>query len=75
MKKNLLLVMAGLGCFGMATNSANAQDAVVVEEESVTYAVSDDAVDCKDNYYSTWHDNWFIQLGAGVNVPFVEYAK
>lgn len=75
MKKNLLLVMAGLGCFGIATNSANAQDAVVVEEESVTYAVSDDAVDCKDNYYSTWHDNWFIQLGAGVNVPFVEYAK
>lgn len=72
MKKSLLSVMAGLGCLMFATGSANAQDAVVVEEEVVTYSAAD-PVDCKDNYYSTWHDNWFIQLGAGVNVPFVEY--
>lgn len=72
MKKSLLSVMAGLGCLMFATGSANAQDAVVVEEEVVTYSAAD-PVDCKDNYYSTWHDNWFIQLGAGVNVPFVEH--
>lgn len=74
MKKSLLLVMAGIGCFGLASNNANAQDAVVVEEDVVTYT-TDASADCKDNYYSTWRDNWFIQLGAGVNVPFVEYAK
>ncbi len=74
MKRNLLLVMAGLGCFGFAANSASAQDSVVVEEESVTLTTTDD-VTCKDHYYSTSRDNWFIQVGAGVNVPFVEYAK
>lgn len=73
MKKNLLLVMAGIGCMAFAGNTATAQDAVVVEEESVTAVSVPDTPDCKDKYYSTWRDNWFIQLGAGVNVPFVEY--
>ena len=74
MKRNLLLVMAGLGSLGFAANSASAQDTVFVEEESLTVVPADNAT-CKDRYYSTSRDNWFIQVGAGVNVPFVEYAK
>jgi beta-glucanase (GH16 family) len=29
-------------------------------------------VSCKPLYSTTWSDNWFIQLGAGMNMPFVE---
>lgn len=29
-------------------------------------------VDCKPIYTTTWRDNWFIQLGAGMNMPLVE---
>lgn len=72
MKKNLLLVTAALGGMLFSTNSANAQDAVVVTDEEDVVVVPGD-IECKTNYYSTWRDNWFIQLGAGVNVPFVEH--
>lgn len=71
MKKNLLLAVAAVGAFGLAANTANAQD-VVVEEESITVTPIDSSVDCKDHYYSSCGDNWFIQLGAGVRSPFVE---
>lgn len=57
-------------CMGLlATNSAKAQDAVVVEEESVTVG---EAVNCKTQYSVNRNDNWFIQLGAGIDVPMVE---
>lgn len=49
--------------------SANAQEEVVVVEESVTV---EQPVECKTHYSSSWRDNWFIQAGAGVQVPFVE---
>ena len=69
MKKNLVLVMAAC-CMGLfATQSAKAQDAVVVEEESVTVG---EAVNCKTQYSVNRNDNWFIQLGAGIDVPMVE---
>lgn len=71
MKKNLLLVTAALGGMIFSVNSANAQDAVIVEEDDIVVTTGE--VECKDNYYSSWRDNWFIQLGAGVNVPFVEH--
>ena len=29
-------------------------------------------VDCKPIYSANWSNNWFIQLGAGMNMPFVE---
>ena len=48
--------------------NANAQE-VVVEETDVV-AVSE--VPCKTHYYSDAKDNWFIQIGAGINSPFVE---
>ncbi len=69
MKKNLVLVMAAC-CMGLfATQSAKAQDAVVVEEEFVTVG---EAVNCKTQYSVNRNDNWFIQLGAGIDVPMVE---
>lgn len=62
--------MAAMGFGAVTANHASAQN-VIIEEQSVT--VTDlGNVDCKDNYYSTSRDNWFIQAGAGVNVPFVE---
>lgn len=54
----------------LAANSAQAQETVVVEEETVTVV---EAVECKDHYSSSWRDNWFIQVGAGVQVPFTEF--
>ncbi|MDE6332655.1 MAG: OmpA family protein, partial [Muribaculaceae bacterium] len=42
---------------------------VVVEETDVV-AVSE--VPCKNHYYCNAKDNWFIQIGAGINSPFVE---
>ncbi|MEE0978823.1 MAG: OmpA family protein [Muribaculaceae bacterium] len=50
-------------------NQAKAQDAVVVEEESVTVT---QAPECKDHYYTTGRDNWFLQFGAGIQSPFTE---
>lgn len=68
MSKNLFL-LAAVGGVLFTTNQVYAQDAVVVEEESVTYAP---VQECKDHYYSTSRNNWFIQLGAGANWLFAE---
>ncbi len=64
-----LLSAAALSVFALAAPAVQAQDTVVVDETIVTV---DQAVDCKDHYTSSWRDNWFIQLGAGVQTPFVE---
>ena len=67
--KNLYCLMAlCAGSFAMAPQ-ATAQD-VVVEEDAVS--VTEFSCDNTDRYYQSWRDNWFIQLGAGVNQPFVE---
>lgn len=67
MKKTLLLT-AICGASLFAANSAYAQEeTVVVAEETI---VSD--VPCQTHYYSTSRDNWFIQIGAGIQSPFVE---
>ena len=69
MRKNLALVLA-VSCTGLfSATSAMAQDAIVVEEETVSLS---EAADCKTQYYVDKHDNWFIQLGAGIDVPLVE---
>lgn len=59
-------------CAGIlfSANAAAAQETVVVEETTVT--TIEQPVECKTHYSSSWRDNWFIQLGAGVQVPFVE---
>lgn len=66
MKKNLLLG-AALGSI-LCAASANAQT-VVYEQETVTALGT---VDCNPKYSTSARDNWFIQLGAGINTPLVE---
>ncbi len=67
--KNLYCLMAlCAGSFAL-TPSINAQD-VVVEDETI--AVSEFNCDNTNRYFSSWRNNWFIQLGAGINQPFVE---
>lgn len=68
MKKTALLVaIAGTTLLG--ANSASAQESVVVTE---TETIVTEQVPCKTHYYSTARDNWFIQIGAGIQSPFVE---
>lgn len=70
MKKNLILLAA---CGGMllAANESKAQEAVTVDQTVLNTA----NVECKDHYYSSWRKNWFIQLGAGAQMPFVEETR
>lgn len=69
MKKNLLLGTA-VAMFALIPIGATAQnDDYVVVEEDVTIV---DMSQCNDIYYSSWRDNWFIQFGAGMNLPLVE---
>lgn len=44
-------------------------DDYVVVEEDVTIV---DLSQCKDIYHSSWRDNWFMQMGAGMNLPMLE---
>lgn len=69
MKKQLFFASAALMVGTMASFSASAQDAVVVEEESISVV---DYSNCKTNYSVNRGDNWFIQLGAGIDVPMFE---
>lgn len=68
MKKELILGMfaIGAGCFWAQPTSA--QNAYVVEESIAVI----DLADCKTDYSVGRTDNWFIQLGAGIDVPLVE---
>ncbi|MDE6802549.1 MAG: hypothetical protein K2J06_07270, partial [Muribaculaceae bacterium] len=66
MKKHLILPVAAIGAF-FAANSAKAQEAVVVDDVTVS-----EVVPCKTHYYTDKHDNWFLQIGAGINSPFME---
>lgn len=68
MNRNLLFAMAGIGATFFTANSAKAQETVVVEETAITEV----NVECKDNYTSSWRNNWFMQFGAGIQSPFVE---
>lgn len=52
-----------------ASAEAYGQQTVYVDE---TVAVTDFECDNNDHYFSNWRNNWFIQLGAGINQPFVE---
>ena len=63
------LFLASLAGMFFCSLGANAQEAVVVEETTVAI---EQTVECKTHYSSSWRDNWFLQVGAGVQVPFVE---
>lgn len=67
--KALLSLMAA--AVAGSTFTAAAQD-VYVTEESVSVT---EIPECKERYYNSWRDGWFIQLGAGVNLPVMEGFK
>lgn len=69
MKKNVLWSFAACSAMLLSGVTANAQDETVVVEEEVATVTE---VPCKTHYYSTSRDNWFIQVGAGINVPYIE---
>lgn len=64
--KTMLSLMAA-AIVGSAVPIA-AQDAIVTQE-SITIT---EVPACDVHYYNTWRDGWFIQLGAGVNLPVME---
>ena len=70
MKKNFMLGIAVV-CSAVAIPiSVSAQDnSYLVVEEDVTVV---DVEQCRDHYYSHWSDNWFMQMGAGMNLPLLE---
>ncbi len=65
MKKHTLLPIIALV---MGAGSAAAQNTVITEE-SVTVA---EVPSCDVKYTNSWRDGWFVQLGAGVNIPISE---
>lgn len=69
MKKQLFYAMAALCCGLMAAFNTNAQDTLVVEEESISMV---DVSNCKTNYAVNGNNNWFIQMGVGINLPLFE---
>lgn len=65
--KNLYYAVAL--CAGSAVAApAFAQDVFVDDAVTVTEFQCDNTT----HYFSNWRNNWFIQLGAGVNQPIVE---
>ena len=69
MKRNLLLGIA-IGVATILPMGVMAQnDDFVVVEEDVTIV---DMSQCNDIYHSSWRDNWFMQMGAGINIPMLE---
>lgn len=66
MNKSFILAIAAIGsCFA----SANAQETVEYTSETITITEQE----CGTRYYAPKTSNWFLQIGAGVSVPFVEY--
>ncbi len=61
------LLALSAGAFAFAP-SANAQDVFVDEATTVTEFTCDNTT----RYFSNWRNNWFIELNAGINQPFVE---
>lgn len=68
MKTKLYSLLALPAVAMLAPATASAQDAFVDE----TITVTEYSCDNTDHYFSNWRNNWFIQLNAGVNQPFVE---
>ncbi len=72
MKTKQLILALCIGLFVPVAASAQTgnqkPDDVVVEVTDITIT----EVDCKTTYSTEWKDNWYMQLGAGINMPFVE---
>lgn len=67
--KQLILALGLVFTLSMNTQAQN-QPPENVEVDITEVSITQ--VDCKPLYSSNWSDNWYIQLGAGVNMPFVE---
>lgn len=70
MNTKVIFGIIGGSALLFSAGQAKAQETVVVEE--TTAIVTEQVVECKTHYSSSWRDNWFIQAGAGVSVPFTE---
>ncbi|MCM1474697.1 MAG: OmpA family protein [Muribaculaceae bacterium] len=68
MKAKKLVGLMALCAAGLAFPSGASAQQVVEEAVSVTEFTCDPST----KYFSNWRDNWFIQIGAGINQPFVE---
>lgn len=66
MKKTITAALAAAGVL-LPSAFANAQETVVVDETVITQEV-----ECKDHYSSSWRDNWYLQLGAGMQIPYTD---
>lgn len=64
----LYLTTALCGASLLVPSVIQAQTEVISETVSVTEFECDNT----NRYFSNWKDNWFIQIGAGINQPFVE---
>ena len=67
--KTKQLVLA-LGLMLALPMSAQNENPEAVEIDIVGVSISE--LSCKPVYSSKWSDDWFIQLGAGMNLPLVE---
>ena len=72
MKHRVTIPMMVVGSMFLFTPTIDAHNSVVVTEETVT--VVDDQ-HCNTTYYNTWRDGWFLQAGAGVDIPAMEGFK
>ncbi len=68
MKRNILMSIAAGGALLMTANVANAQEEIVTIDETVF-----SNVECGNHYFSPKGSNWFIQIGAGMEMPIVEH--
>lgn len=68
MKKNVLFTTAACCALLVPAFQANAQEETVVVEETAVLT----EIPCKTHYYVDKYDNWFLQVGAGFAVPFME---
>ena len=69
--RNLYYAMALIAGTGATAIPASAQNVFVDEATTVTEYTCDNS----NHYYSNWRNNWFIEVDAGINQPFVERGQ
>lgn len=65
---NLYYAIALIAGSAAYSASASAQDVFVDEATTVTEFTCDPST----HYFTNWRNNWFIEVNAGINQPFVE---
>lgn len=69
--KRLILALSVAVLLPVAVNAQTQNQKPKNVEVDIT-EVTITEVDCKTTYTTNWNNNWFMQLGAGINMPFVE---